>query len=794
MNTKIEDSFYGMASRHLHSIVSTSPGFCNVFQLDEKVLASAPLLHHDADYFFRTILKTPPPLGNLNLRKDNLPYRFPLRLHGDDIRQLLTTINDQGASIFLQCNKDDQSPFRTPLWVLNISRRYTVHSFPRLLGFLEAFGLPEPSVICTCGDNWLRYTYILKGLDLGDRWLEFTQIQHQLEVLLAGADIRPAASSELLVPGFKFHDKFLSGSPRVRMVGGSKKSLDVDYFSSELSNLCDLLWHSVEAREAVIHVKDHIASEQVHEIAKELIAKHDLSLPFQQYHFVVSYQQALSQSSGPCVDQTELYEQFYPPVDANIWSDHDLILSQYVNSNYFWYVADQHSIAPLEEYLAPISIERSLSIEEIEPCIYDEDYMYSDQPLSLSPSPSAVDALVQQGKSDAESIRLFARQICLDQNINPVDLSQFLKAYSKSLKTKFDNTYIDNILREALLSAKGVGDPLTPCDVLKIEPTPWLWDSLLIKGALNLVVAQPKTGKTSLMLAFLAALLRPDESFLGKLIYGGPYKVVIIGTDQPTTDWIRMLREVDLITLDSRLHPSILALYTASHCLYFDEKGLEQIERHARDGTQVIYLFDSLAACTAPLGYDENSQAIAVPICQLMGRLAPYGSTSILVHHSGKSVTADSPTAVSRGSSAIPATASQIISLRREAFNQSQSEAGTDRITLETQGRAGQPIKIVIQRMKDGWINLGDEKRITKSLQRESLIADLNDRQRAVLELVEKRWQVSEYTTSSQALEALSILFEGCNRDRSVRAVFDQLRVKRLLESIPGAPLKWKPK
>ena len=59
----------------------------------------------------------------------------------------------------------------------------------------------------------------------------------------------------------------------------------------------------------------------------------------------------------------------------------------------------------------------------------------------------------------------------------------------------------------------------------------------------NLLLAREKTGKTALVLAFLAEYLGRSESFLGRKV-GDPGKkpaVIIVGTDQSQTDWGEML-------------------------------------------------------------------------------------------------------------------------------------------------------------------------------------------------------------------------------------------------------------
>ena len=88
----------------------------------------------------------------------------------------------------------------------------------------------------------------------------------------------------------------------------------------------------------------------------------------------------------------------------------------------------------------------------------------------------------------------------------------------------------------------------TPDGMLQMQPmlvvTNENFDDLL---AVNLFIASQKVGKTSLLIAAIAAWNR-GETFLGKQFHGECPPVLIVGSDQPQSDWGRMLQKVGLVS------------------------------------------------------------------------------------------------------------------------------------------------------------------------------------------------------------------------------------------------------
>lgn len=71
------------------------------------------------------------------------------------------------------------------------------------------------------------------------------------------------------------------------------------------------------------------------------------------------------------------------------------------------------------------------------------------------------------------------------------------------------------ILTAARRATTGSDQPVTPGHCLDVTPTPWLWEGLVMRGRLNLFIALPKQGKTSLALSWIAAHHRDETGLPG---------------------------------------------------------------------------------------------------------------------------------------------------------------------------------------------------------------------------------------------------------------------------------------
>jgi hypothetical protein len=318
---------------------------------------------------------------------------------------------------------------------------------------------------------------------------------------------------------------------------------------------------------------------------------------------------------------------------------------------------------------------------------------------------------------------------------------------------------------------------LGPGDVLDLTPEPWAWEGLILRGCLNLLVALPKQGKTALVLAMVAAWHRNNPALLGCNLLGPCPPVMIVGTDQGQSDWGRMLQGAGLVDAQGRIGGPIVGLAHAGRPLHLDPEGIDRIAEHAQQHPGLLVVIDSLSACIAPLGLKEESPEIAEPVADLMEQLEPHGATVVLIHHASKGRAGEGATSASRGSTALPAHASQILKLG-PASNNPQDH----RRMLTTEGRCGLPQTLVIERDGATWRLLGGAEVLEQERETAGVVAKLTDDQYGALQFVCDRWEDDHERTTTVDLVA-GLGGSGKDPERVVRKQLQGLEKKGLLQS-----------
>lgn len=377
----------------------------------------------------------------------------------------------------------------------------------------------------------------------------------------------------------------------------------------------------------------------------------------------------------------------------------------------------------------------------------------------------------------------------LEEGAAFADRLPLLRGRAQLLEITLRDDELRRLIWDARRAAAGTIEPLTPGDRIDLSPCPWYWEGVIMLAALNLLVALPKIGKTSLMLALIGAWHRGEPAFLGLRLIGSCPPVLIVGTDQPSSDWGRMLQEVGLLGPDGELRAPIVALYHRGRPLHLDPEGIERIASHAEQHPGLFVLLDSIAALTGPLGIDENSAEIAEPIADLLEAVEPHGATLVAIHHAGKVRAGESAVLASRGNTALPAVASQIISLARLSTG-APGAAQDRRIVMKTDGRGGLPQQLLIERTEEGWISHGSAESVALAQHLQALEEKLTDRQAEALDLVRSRWAAGERTDAKALAAAM-----GSSCERIARRTLDALTRRGLLQSSmeaePAGRRKW---
>lgn len=340
----------------------------------------------------------------------------------------------------------------------------------------------------------------------------------------------------------------------------------------------------------------------------------------------------------------------------------------------------------------------------------------------------------------------------------------------------------DNELLGLLSTARrrrlGVEGLLGPGDVLDMSPQPWAWQDLLLRGCLNLLVAEPKQGKTSLLVAMIAAWHRGAGTFLGRELSGPCPPVLFIGTDQGQADWGRMLQSAGLLGADGRILAPIVGLAHSGRPVHLDPEGIDMIAEMAQQHPGLLVVIDSLSACIVSLGLKEESPEIAMPVAELMEQLEPHGATVVLIHHASKGRAGESATRASRGSTALPALASQILKLAPAT----SSNPRDNRRLLTTEGRGGSAQSLVIEREGSTWVLHGGIDALEQELQQAAVISRLSDRQADALDVLRDRWaDQQQQTTAADLVDALGLT--GSDPQGAARQTLQQLERKGLAQS-----------
>jgi hypothetical protein len=185
----------------------------------------------------------------------------------------------------------------------------------------------------------------------------------------------------------------------------------------------------------------------------------------------------------------------------------------------------------------------------------------------------------------------------------------------------------------------------------------------------------------------------------------------------------------------------------------------------------------------------EESPEAALPLQELAEALDGTDATTALIHHAAKGRATEGASSASRGSTAIPALASQIIQLSPASTNPND-----DRKTLRTEGRGGQPLSLVIERDDAHWQICGSTEEIEREHQRETTIEKLTERQLSAFGVVEDQWEQDQTTTAKEVAQRLEL--DGTDPERKaldvLRQLFDrELVQRRRKEAVKGKGASW---
>jgi hypothetical protein len=389
--------------------------------------------------------------------------------------------------------------------------------------------------------------------------------------------------------------------------------------------------------------------------------------------------------------------------------------------------------------------------------------------------------MAEQHRDAIRQLQAMAMEL-LQEKVPYLERLMLLRAAAQDNTLQVRDAELMALFAAARKALRGGGDGVSPSMELEIPDELWALQDVIRLGALTIVVALQKVGKTSLLLQMVRLWSAGTETFLGSALIGCCPPVVIVGTDMALSDWRPMLAAAGLMERTPsgrwRLLPPIVKLYTREDALHLDEQGLERLARDCEANPGALLLVDSFAAVTSSLGIDEFKPAAAEPIHGLCEVVEPYGVTTVLIHHASKSRAGERASNAARGSNAITAAASQLVSLRWHSDSEEDH-----RVNLSTEGRGGKPHQIVIEQVdRCSWVLHGSAAELRRKEGRQEAEDRLTDRQRKALAEARDLWESARQEIDSGRLrELLPAEYSQTDGRGAAKDTLEQLHRKELL-------------
>ncbi len=216
---------------------------------------------------------------------------------------------------------------------------------------------------------------------------------------------------------------------------------------------------------------------------------------------------------------------------------------------------------------------------------------------------------------------------------------------------------------------------------LQATESVFLLDGMVKLGESNVIIGQPKVGKSSFSTGLIAALRDRIPQFLGRdlSIPNERMPVLVFGTDQSEGDWLHLLHRESLVAEDQTLKADSVDFFCSMETgeqYNFTKDGIRRMREEIEKHQFPLVIIDSLSSMMEPTGIEENTSRYAQPIRNAISQLRKTGATLVVIHHSVKRPTTWDWITECRGSSSISSVFSWGVLMRWVA----QEEDGLARI------------------------------------------------------------------------------------------------------------------
>ena len=216
---------------------------------------------------------------------------------------------------------------------------------------------------------------------------------------------------------------------------------------------------------------------------------------------------------------------------------------------------------------------------------------------------------------------------------------------------------------------------------LQATESVFLLDGMVKMCESNVIIGQPKVGKSSFSTGLIAALRDRLPQFLGRDLATPNERmpVLVFGTDQSEGDWLHLLHRESLVAEDQTLKADSVDFFCSMETgeqYNFTKDGIRRMREEIEKHQFPLVIIDSLSSMMEPTGIEENTSRYAQPIRNAISQLRKTGATLVVIHHSVKRPTTWDWITECRGSSSISSVFSWGVLMRWVA----QEEEGLARI------------------------------------------------------------------------------------------------------------------
>jgi hypothetical protein len=229
---------------------------------------------------------------------------------------------------------------------------------------------------------------------------------------------------------------------------------------------------------------------------------------------------------------------------------------------------------------------------------------------------------------------------------------------------------------------------------LQATESVFLLDGMVKLGESNVIIGQPKVGKSSFSTGLIAALRDRLPQFLGRDLSTPSERmpVLVFGTDQSEGDWLHLLRRENLVAEDQTLKADSVDFFCSMETgeqYNFTKDGIRRMREEIEKHQFPLVIIDSLSSMMEPTGIEENTSRYAQPIRNAISQLRKTGATLLVIHHSVKRPTTWDWITECRGSSSISSVFSWGVLMRWVAQEEDGLARIDKRVGFAGKGRGG---------------------------------------------------------------------------------------------------------